>query len=116
MSNPMNANILIYVAEINEENYTNFLPLKSAGGTRDSSNSGSTKITSGQIQLWQFLLSMLAEPEVEMNADYIVWERGTAKDSDGEFRLIKPDEVARRWGEKKQKPNMNYDKLSRSLR
>lgn len=35
---------------------------------------------------------------------------------DGEFRLSDPDEVARRWGRRKQKPNMNYDKLSRALR
>ena len=27
-----------------------------------------------------------------------------------------PDEVARKWGERKSKPNMNYDKLSRALR
>lgn len=41
----------------------------------------------------------------------IAWE-GT----NGEFKLIDPDEVARRWGERKSKPNMNYDKLSRALR
>nr|XP_033801643.1 protein FEV [Geotrypetes seraphini] len=41
----------------------------------------------------------------------ITWE-GT----NGEFKLIDPDEVARRWGERKSKPNMNYDKLSRALR
>ncbi|RVE45318.1 hypothetical protein evm_010023 [Chilo suppressalis] len=35
---------------------------------------------------------------------------------EGEFRLSDPDEVARRWGRRKQKPNMNYDKLSRALR
>ncbi|KFB39881.1 hypothetical protein ZHAS_00007257 [Anopheles sinensis] len=34
----------------------------------------------------------------------------------GEFKLTDPDEVARRWGERKAKPNMNYDKLSRALR
>lgn len=34
----------------------------------------------------------------------------------GEFKLIDPDEVARRWGVKKNKTNMNYDKLSRALR
>lgn len=44
-------------------------------------------------------------------ASYITWE-GT----NGEFKLVDPDEVARRWGERKSKPNMNYDKLSRALR
>lgn len=63
---------------------------------------------SGQIQLWQFLLELLSDPK---NANCIVWE-GT----NGEFKLTDPDEVARRWGERKNKPNMNYDKLSRALR
>nr|CAD7266649.1 unnamed protein product [Timema shepardi] len=63
---------------------------------------------SGQIQLWQFLLEMLADSS---NAACITWE-GT----NGEFKLTDPDEVARRWGERKSKPNMNYDKLSRALR
>jgi hypothetical protein len=30
--------------------------------------------------------------------------------------MIDPEEVARRWGKRKNKPNMNYDKLSRALR
>ncbi|XP_004524495.1 DNA-binding protein D-ETS-3 [Ceratitis capitata] len=63
---------------------------------------------SGQIQLWQFLLELLAD---SANAACITWE-GT----NGEFKLTDPDEVARRWGERKSKPNMNYDKLSRALR
>ncbi|EDO39973.1 predicted protein, partial [Nematostella vectensis] len=63
---------------------------------------------SGQIQLWQFLLELLSDPK---NANCIAWE-GT----NGEFKLVDPDEVARRWGERKNKPNMNYDKLSRALR
>ncbi|KAF4528006.1 hypothetical protein B566_EDAN002189 [Ephemera danica] len=63
---------------------------------------------SGQIQLWQFLLELLADSS---NAACITWE-GT----NGEFKLTDPDEVARRWGERKSKPNMNYDKLSRALR
>lgn len=41
----------------------------------------------------------------------ITWE-GTQ----GEFKLVDPDEVARKWGERKSKPNMNYDKMSRALR
>ena len=30
--------------------------------------------------------------------------------------MLDPDEVARKWGQRKSKPNMNYDKLSRALR
>ncbi|XP_050396633.2 transcriptional regulator ERG homolog [Patella vulgata] len=63
---------------------------------------------SGQIQLWQFLLELLSDSR---NATCITWE-GT----NGEFKLVDPDETARRWGERKSKPNMNYDKLSRALR
>jgi len=63
---------------------------------------------SGQIQLWQFLLELLSDSR---NADSITWE-GT----NGEFKLVDPDDVARRWGERKSKPNMNYDKMSRALR
>jgi c-ets proto-oncogene protein len=33
-----------------------------------------------------------------------------------EFKMIDPDEVARRWGIRKNKPKMNYEKLSRGLR
>uniref|UniRef100_A0A8R1HQL6 ETS domain-containing protein n=1 Tax=Caenorhabditis japonica TaxID=281687 RepID=A0A8R1HQL6_CAEJA len=62
----------------------------------------------GQIQLWQFLLELLSEP---INLHCITWEGGN-----GEFKLVDPDEVARKWGERKSKPNMNYDKLSRALR
>ena len=67
-----------------------------------------TSSGSGQIQLWQFLLELLSDPK---NSNCIAWE-GT----NGEFKLIDPDEVARKWGERKNKPNMNYDKLSRALR
>ena len=35
---------------------------------------------------------------------------------DWEFKLHEPDEVARRWGLRKNKPKMNYEKLSRGLR
>ncbi|EHB01745.1 Transcriptional regulator ERG [Heterocephalus glaber] len=63
---------------------------------------------SGQIQLWQFLLELLSDSS---NSSCITWE-GT----NGEFKMTDPDEVARRWGERKSKPNMNYDKLSRALR
>ncbi|XDV40724.1 hypothetical protein PO909_009746 [Leuciscus waleckii] len=65
-------------------------------------------VGSGQIQLWQFLLELLSDSN---NSAIITWE-GT----NGEFKMTDPDEVAKRWGERKSKPNMNYDKLSRALR
>ena len=63
---------------------------------------------SGQIQLWQFLLELLAD---KTNQNVITWENCQA-----EFKILDPDEVARLWGARKTKPNMNYDKLSRALR
>ncbi|XP_069792338.1 protein FEV [Narcine bancroftii] len=76
-------------------------------GTWGALSSGAQK-GSGQIQLWQFLLELLSD---SANVNCIAWE-GT----NGEFKLTDPDEVARRWGGRKSKPNMNYDKLSRALR
>ena len=62
----------------------------------------------GTLQLWQFLVALLSEKECR---PYISWiGRGL------EFKLIDPEEVARRWGIQKNRPAMNYDKLSRSLR
>ena len=73
-----------------------------------STSRGLVSQGSGQIQLWQFLLELLSDAA---NSAIITWE-GT----NGEFKLTDPDEVARKWGERKSKPNMNYDKLSRALR
>lgn len=73
-----------------------------------SASRGLVSQGSGQIQLWQFLLELLSDTA---NNSIITWE-GT----NGEFKLTDPDEVARKWGERKSKPNMNYDKLSRALR
>ncbi|XP_041755050.2 LOW QUALITY PROTEIN: ETS translocation variant 5 [Coregonus clupeaformis] len=62
----------------------------------------------GSLQLWQFLVTLLDDPA---NGHFISWTgRGM------EFKLIEPEEVARRWGLQKNRPAMNYDKLSRSLR
>uniref|UniRef100_A0A672GNX5 ETS translocation variant 5-like n=1 Tax=Salarias fasciatus TaxID=181472 RepID=A0A672GNX5_SALFA len=62
----------------------------------------------GSLQLWQFLVTLLDDPA---NGHFIAWTgRGM------EFKLIEPEEVARRWGVQKNRPAMNYDKLSRSLR
>ncbi|TRY97580.1 hypothetical protein DNTS_016387 [Danionella cerebrum] len=60
------------------------------------------------ITLWQFLLQLLLDPS---NERLICWTN-----DDGEFKLIQAEEVARLWGTRKNKPSMNYDKLSRALR
>ncbi|XP_014671094.1 PREDICTED: ets DNA-binding protein pokkuri-like [Priapulus caudatus] len=59
--------------------------------------------------LWQFLLELLLS---KRNDKIIRW----TNENDGEFKLVQPEEVARRWGVRKGKDNMNYDKLSRALR
>ena len=73
-----------------------------------STSRGLVSQGSGQIQLWQFLLELLSDAT---NSAIITWE-GT----NGEFKLTDPDEVARKWGGRKSKPNMNYDKMSRAMR
>ncbi|XP_037335647.1 ETS domain-containing protein Elk-3 [Pungitius pungitius] len=60
------------------------------------------------VTLWQFLLHLL---EDQQQHHLISW---TGKD--GEFKLLDAEEVARLWGLRKNKHNMNYDKLSRALR
>ena len=62
-----------------------------------------------QIQLWQFILELLFEKNPPTPC--VTWEGTT-----GQFRITDPDEVARRWGERKKRPNMNYDKMSRAIR
>lgn len=61
------------------------------------------------MQLWQFLLELLVDP----NSQHLVrW----TYDEPHEFKLLNPSAVARQWGKRKNKPNMNYEKLSRGLR
>ena len=62
-----------------------------------------------RLQLWQFLLEILNKEEF---GSIIRW---TGVEP-GEFKVIETEEVARLWGLRKGRPNMNYDKLSRSLR
>ncbi|ELK02711.1 ETS translocation variant 3 [Pteropus alecto] len=64
---------------------------------------------SRQIQLWHFILELLQKEEFR---HVIAWQQGEY----GEFVIKDPDKVARLWGRRKCKPQMNYDKLSRALR
>ncbi|XP_030221520.1 ETS domain-containing protein Elk-3 [Gadus morhua] len=60
------------------------------------------------ITLWQFLLQLLLD---QSHKQLICWTS-----ADGEFKLLRSEEVAKLWGLRKNKTNMNYDKLSRALR
>ncbi|XP_062402332.1 ETS domain-containing protein Elk-4 [Sardina pilchardus] len=60
------------------------------------------------VTLWQFLLQLLLDQSQER---LICWTN-----QEGEFKLLQAEEVAKLWGARKNKPNMNYDKLSRALR
>lgn len=60
-----------------------------------------------QNQLWQFLIDLLLD---ESNKGLIQWTKM------GEFRLLEPHVISKLWGQKKNRPNMNYEKLSRGLR
>jgi len=72
------------------------------------SSPGNRTGNNGQVQLWQFLLELLTEKD---HCDVIHW-----CGDDGEFKLRDPEVVAQLWGTRKNKPNMNYEKLSRALR
>nr|XP_057921788.1 ETS translocation variant 4 [Doryrhamphus excisus]XP_057921789.1 ETS translocation variant 4 [Doryrhamphus excisus]XP_057921790.1 ETS translocation variant 4 [Doryrhamphus excisus]XP_057921791.1 ETS translocation variant 4 [Doryrhamphus excisus]XP_057921792.1 ETS translocation variant 4 [Doryrhamphus excisus]XP_057921793.1 ETS translocation variant 4 [Doryrhamphus excisus]XP_057921794.1 ETS translocation variant 4 [Doryrhamphus excisus] len=98
------------------ENDSRVVPEKFEGEVKQEGGSGGGGVfregtpyqRRGSLQLWQFLVALLDDPG---NAHFIAWTgRGM------EFKLIEPEEVARLWGMQKNRPAMNYDKLSRSLR
>lgn len=69
---------------------------------------GKRKRGAKNILLWKFLLAELSAP----NPVSIKW----VNKSEGTFRFMDTVEVSRRWGQKKQKADMNFEKLSRGIR
>ncbi|XP_032673846.1 DNA-binding protein Ets97D [Odontomachus brunneus] len=84
------------------------IPVDNADSTTFTLATSNRSVNNGQIQLWQFLLELLTDKE---HRDAIQWI-GT----EGEFKLSQPEAVAQLWGARKNKPSMNYEKLSRALR
>lgn len=79
-----------------------------AGGNvlkRSNARSGGS-----HIHLWQFLKELLAAPHI--NGTAIRW----IDRSKGIFKIEDSVRVAKLWGKRKNRPAMNYDKLSRSIR
>jgi len=62
------------------------------------------------IHLWQFVKELLLQPQTYGN--YIHW----IDRQKGIFKIVDSVKVATLWGKRKNRPAMNYDKLSRSLR
>lgn len=60
------------------------------------------------ITLWQFILELLGD---ETCRDIVTWTERPL-----EFKVMNSKEIAERWGIRKNRPKMNYDKLSRALR
>ncbi|XP_076290064.1 DNA-binding protein Ets98B isoform X2 [Lasioglossum baleicum] len=84
----------------------------SGGSTGGGGGAGGGKMRNGgsHIHLWQFLKELLQSPAV--HGSCIRWlDRGK-----GVFKIEDSVRVARLWGKRKNRPAMNYDKLSRSIR
>ncbi|XP_043936685.1 protein c-ets-1-B-like [Protopterus annectens] len=81
---------------------------KSKAFINSSGNLTAAYTGTGPIQLWQFLLELLLDKTCQ---SFISWTG-----NGWEFKLSDPNEVAKHWGRRKNKPKMNYEKLSRALR
>ena len=76
----------------------------------DEDCKGGSKKGGSNIMLWQFLKELLLQPDSYSGC--IHWldrEKGV-------FKIVDSVRVAKLWGQRKNRPAMNYDKLSRSLR
>ncbi|GAB1602762.1 Friend leukemia integration 1 transcription factor-like [Argonauta hians] len=62
----------------------------------------------GHIQLWQFLIKLLCD---KAHNNCIRWEG-----DEGHFTILNQEELAKRWGERKRRKQMTYEKLSRAIR
>ncbi|XP_071955766.1 SAM pointed domain-containing Ets transcription factor-like [Antedon mediterranea] len=82
------------------------LPSPTASGP----NTSMTPNHKGGIHLWQFLKELLLQPD---SYSYCIRWLNRAE---GIFKIEDSVEVARLWGMRKNRPAMNYDKLSRSIR
>lgn len=75
-----------------------------------SSSSSSSSSRGSHIHLWQFLKELLASPQ--LHGSCVRWLDRPG----GVFKIEDSVRVARLWGARKNRPAMNYDKLSRSIR
>jgi SAM pointed domain-containing ETS transcription factor len=73
-------------------------------------STGGRSGSGSHIHLWQFLKELLSQPQ--LYGSCIRW----LDRPKGIFKIEDSVRVARLWGKRKNRPAMNYDKLSRSIR
>jgi len=87
--------------------------LQQAGNAATGTTQAAHHQRSSPIHLWEFLKELLQQvDEGCADASVIRWldrQRGV-------FKIEDSVRVAKLWGKRKNKPKMNYDKLSRSIR
>lgn len=74
-----------------------------------SSKSGPIRGSSSNIHLWQFVKDLLNQPQHSGAIHWVDRDQGI-------FKIVDSVRVAELWGKRKNRPAMNFDKLSRSLR
>ncbi|GAU87891.1 hypothetical protein RvY_00679 [Ramazzottius varieornatus] len=85
-------------------------PISDDESTMGDSYEHSGNTTGAHTHLWTFLKELLSKPNQHGSA--IRW----INHSEGIFKIEDSVRVARLWGLRKNRPAMNYDKLSRSIR
>ena len=60
------------------------------------------------VLLWKFLLEELSKP----SGNHVQW----VDEREGLFRFVDTAEISKQWGLKKNKEDMNFEKLSRGIR
>jgi len=99
------------VEEVDEEDEMDSVEEEPSNHSSGTSVSGHGSGSNGShIHLWQFLKELLSQPALHGSA--IRW----LDRSRGVFKIEDSVRVARLWGKRKNRPAMNYDKLSRSIR
>lgn len=106
--------IFFFVDEDEDESEEDIKPVipivTAATKPKSKAPAGSTSKSGAHIHLWQFLKELLSSPE--QHGSCIRW----LDQSRGVFKIEDSVRVARLWGLRKNRPAMNYDKLSRSIR
>lgn len=105
--------------KLNQSTFERYAQQQTNSDSAKKTNSNTTPKTtknlhgrqgSAHIHLWQFLKELLEAPQKHSTAIRWIDRRS------GIFKIEDSVRVARLWGQRKNRPAMNYDKLSRSIR